>query len=75
MPDIVITIKDEIASPIGKLKVGDKIEYGGSSSNDKHCYNFFHNGKRIENRNNLLDKTLWAIEKFKKMKSMIKTFG
>lgn len=67
MPIITIT-DDNIATPIGTLKKGDKIEYGGTSSSDKHCYNFYLNDKRIENRNDLLDKTLWAIQKFKKMK-------
>lgn len=66
MPTVIIA--DEIASPIGKLKKGDKIEYDGSSADDKHCYNFYHNDKRIENRSNLLNKTLYAIEKFKKMR-------
>lgn len=62
-----VTIVDEIASPIGKLKKGDKITYEGCSD-DNYCYNFYHNDKRIENRSNLLNKTLYAIEKFKKMK-------
>jgi hypothetical protein len=71
MPIITVT-NDDVPSPIGKLKKGDKITYDGSSSSDKHCYNFYHNDKRIENRNDLLNKTLWAIDKFRKLKGLLK---
>jgi hypothetical protein len=71
MPTVTVNTNEEIASPIGRLKKGDKISYEGCSD-DNHCYNFYFNGKKIENRSNLLNKTLYAIERFSKMKKLIR---